>query len=117
MPLFYVCRGAASLKLEKKHAALDDFNRAIKLEPSYARAYYLRGIAYERLGDLARAFRDFDRSLEIDPEYAVAYHRREYVLGKPEHSDVSSADFEMVHHLMALRLTQFDKKVPSDLAI
>jgi hypothetical protein len=39
------------------------------------------------------------------------------VLGKPKHSDASSADFEMVHHLMALRLTQFHKKVLSDLAI
>jgi tetratricopeptide (TPR) repeat protein len=117
LALFYVCRGAARLKLEKAHKALEDLNRAIKLDPLYARAYHLRGIAYEKLGDFARAFRDFDRSLEIDPEYAAAYHSREYVLGKPKHSDAPSADFEMVHHLMALRLTHFDKKVPSDLAI
>lgn len=117
LALFYVCRGAASLKLEKAQAALQDFSRAIRLDPLYARAYHLRGIAYEKLGDPARAFRDFDRSLEIDPEYAAAYPSRESVIGRPKHSRASSADFEMVDHLMAMRLTEFDQKVPSDLAI
>jgi tetratricopeptide (TPR) repeat protein len=117
LALFYVCRGAASLKLEKVSEALDDFNQAIDLDPLYARAYHLRGLAYEKLGEFARAFRDFDRSLEIDPEYAAAYPCRESVLSNPKHSDPSCEDFEMVNHLMAMRLTDFDQKVPSDLAI
>jgi tetratricopeptide (TPR) repeat protein len=117
LALFYVCRGAARLKLEKAREALDDFNRAIKRDPSYARAYHLRGLAYEKFGEYARAFRDFDRSLEIDPEYAAAYQCRESVLSKPKHSDASCEDFEMASHLMAMRLTDFDQKVPSDLAI
>jgi tetratricopeptide (TPR) repeat protein len=114
LALFYVCRGAASLKLEKAREALDDFNRAIRLDPLYARAYHLRGLAYEKFGEFARAFRDFDRSLEIDPEYAAAYHSREFVLSKPKHADASSEDFEIVNHLMAMRLTDFNQKVPGD---
>jgi hypothetical protein len=65
----------------------------------------------------ARKMFDFDRSLEIDPEYAAAYHSREPVLSEPKLSDASCADFEIVNHLMAMRLTDFDEKVPSDLAI
>jgi tetratricopeptide (TPR) repeat protein len=115
--LFYVCRGAASLKLQKAREAIEDFNRAIKLDPLNARADHLRGIAYEKIGALARAFRDFDRSLEIDPEYAAAYPSRESVLARPKQPDASAADVDIVDHLMAMRLTDFDQKVPSDLAI
>ena len=115
--LFYVCRGAASLKLEKAREAIEDFNRAIKLDPLNARADHLRGIAYEKIGALARAFRDFDRSLEIDPEYAAAYPSRESALARPKQPDASAADVDIVDPLMAMRLTDFDPKVPSDLAI
>jgi tetratricopeptide (TPR) repeat protein len=117
LALFYVSRGAARLKLAKAHDAKDDFDRAIALDSGYARAYHLRGLAHEQIGELARAFQDFDRSLEIDPEYGAAYHSRKSILSKPKQSDSSHEEFEMVDHLMAMRLTDFDKKVPSDLAI
>ncbi|MGD9182798.1 MAG: tetratricopeptide repeat protein [Desulfobacterales bacterium] len=117
LALFFVCRGAASLKLGRARDAIGDFNRAIKLDATYARAFHLRGLAYEKLGELARAFRDFDRSLEIDPEYGAAYHSRDSVLSNPKKSSLVFHDFEIVNHLMALRLTNFDKKVPGDLAI
>ena len=79
--------------------------------------YHLRGLAYEKCGEFARAFQDFDRSLEIDPEYSAAYHSRKSMLSKPKQSDSSHEELEMVNHLMAMRLTDFDKKVPGDLAI
>jgi tetratricopeptide (TPR) repeat protein len=117
LALFFVCRGAASLKLGRAHDAIGDFNLAIKLKSTYARAYHLRGFAYEKLGQHARAFQDFDRSLEIDPEYIAAYKSRDSVLSNPKQPDLAFKDFEIVDHLMAMRLTDFDKKVPSDLAI
>ncbi len=117
LALFYVSRGAARLKLAGARDARDDFDRAIGLDPRYARAYHLRGLANEQLGEFARAFQDFDRALEIDPEYGAAYHSRESMLSNPEQPNLAYEEFEITNHLMAMRLTQFDKKTPSDLAI
>ncbi len=117
LALFYVSRGAARLKLTKAHDAKDDFDRAIALDAGYARAYHLRGIAHEQTGDFARAFQDFDRALEIDPEYGAAYPSRESMLSNPKQPNPGVEEFEMTNHLMAMRLIEFDKKVPSDLAI
>ena len=117
LALFYVSRGAARLKLAMARDAKDDFDRAIALDAGYARAYHLRGIAHEQIGDFARAFQDFDRALEIDPEYGAAYPSRESVLSNLKQPNLALEEFEMTNHLMAMRLTDFDKKVPSDLAI
>ncbi len=117
LALFFVCRGAARLKLGRARDAIGDFNQAIHLKSRYARAYHLRGLAYEKLGQHARAFQDFDRSLEIDPEYVAAYHSRNSVVSNPRQPALAFKDFEMADHLMALRLTSFDDNVPSDLEI
>ncbi len=117
LALFFVCRGAASLKLGRAHDAIGDFNQAIELKSRYARAYHLRGLAYEKLGQHARAFQDFDRALEIDPEYGAAYHSRDSVVSNPKQAALAFKDFEMANHLMALRLTSFDDSVPRDLEI
>ena len=117
LALFFVCRGAASLKLGSARDAITDFNQAIKLDSTYARAFHLRGLAYEKLGQLARAFQDFDRSLEIDPEIGAACHSRNSVISSPKASTQAFRDFEIVNHLMAMRLTLFGDKVLSDLEI
>jgi tetratricopeptide (TPR) repeat protein len=41
--------------------ALEDFNRAILLDPTYLPAYYQRALLYRDRGDFDRARRDFDK--------------------------------------------------------
>jgi len=48
-------------------AAIVDFNKAIELNPKYARAWLMRGRAYEALGDHDHAKADRDKALELEP--------------------------------------------------
>ncbi|HID19571.1 MAG TPA: tetratricopeptide repeat protein, partial [Methanophagales archaeon] len=56
--------------------AIECFNKAIELDPNYARAYYNRGNAYYYLKQYERAIEDYNKTLELDPNYAYAYNNR-----------------------------------------
>ena len=46
----YSSRGFCYYKLKKYNLALDDFNRAIRMDPDYASAYQKRGVLKKMLG-------------------------------------------------------------------
>jgi tetratricopeptide (TPR) repeat protein len=50
------------------------FQRAIAIDPSYARAYYGMGCVYHNLKNKHEAIRYFGKATEIDPNYAEAYY-------------------------------------------
>jgi tetratricopeptide (TPR) repeat protein len=57
--------------------AIAETNKAIKLAPDFAGAYFNRGSIYLfGLKDYPKAVADFDRALEIDPQYVPAYNGR-----------------------------------------
>lgn len=57
--------------------AVDDFTRAVELDPSYAEAYFSRGVLYWReLRNAYRAIRDMTRVLELAPQWTEALFNR-----------------------------------------
>ncbi|WP_310481974.1 tetratricopeptide repeat protein [Chamaesiphon sp. VAR_48_metabat_403] len=50
------------------------FDRAIKLNPNLAEAYYNRGAVRYELGDKHGTISDLDRAIEINPNLAEAYY-------------------------------------------
>ena len=54
------------------NSAIDDFTRAIELDPNDAKAYNNRGIAYRYLGEYQQAIDDSTKAIELDSNDAEA---------------------------------------------
>ncbi|MBI4616403.1 MAG: tetratricopeptide repeat protein [Planctomycetes bacterium] len=69
-------RGNARLDQGDLAGAIEDYTRAIEIEPGLAPAWSNRGNARIEQDDLAGAFEDYTRAIEIDPRYAIAWANR-----------------------------------------
>lgn len=56
--------------------AIEDINKAIKLYPEFAEAYYNRGNLMAISGDLPAAYDDYTRAIELDASFGEAYYNR-----------------------------------------
>ena len=90
----YYNRGLEYKNLGKYQLAIDDYNKAIKINPDYVDAYNDRGIAYHKSGNYKNALDDYNRAIKINPDYVKAYYNRGFVkmkLGRDYCSDYKKA--------------------------
>jgi tetratricopeptide (TPR) repeat protein len=73
--------------------ALNDFNKAIEINPQYAFAYAWRGYIFGKMGKGDSAIADYSKAIEIDPYYAYAYHCRGLEYAKKKQFDIAIADY------------------------
>ncbi|MCZ8225925.1 MAG: tetratricopeptide repeat protein [Microcystis sp. LE19-84.1B] len=73
---WYVNRGILYRDQQKYELALDDYNKAIKLNPNHANAYNNRGNLYYDLQKYDLALADYDKAIEINPNFAILYYNR-----------------------------------------
>jgi tetratricopeptide (TPR) repeat protein len=69
-------RGNAHLGNRNYDRAIDDYNKAIRLDTKYAIGFNNRGLAYLRKGRIDRAIEDFDEAIRLNPKYAMAFVNR-----------------------------------------
>ncbi|MBD2224180.1 tetratricopeptide repeat protein [Calothrix anomala FACHB-343] len=72
----YYERGNELRKEGNNEGALEQYNKAIELDPKYLAAYNNRGNVRDDLGDKPGAIEDYNKSLELNPKYALAYYNR-----------------------------------------
>ncbi len=73
--------------------AIDDYNKAIELNPNYAIAYYNRGGAKYDLKDYAGAIEDYNKAIELDQKCKHFYYFR--AKSKKEIGDIKGHDKDM----------------------
>ena len=89
-----VLEGVSNLNLNKPEKALEDFNRAIDIDPSRADAYLGRANTLSTLGRYEEALPDYNRAIEIDPEVANAYANRGSAHSQTGQYKKAIADYE-----------------------
>ena len=72
---YYNC-GIARTKSEDFIGAIQDFNKAIDLNPYFTDAYNNRGFAKSESGNNNGAFQDYNKAIELDPNCTRAYVNR-----------------------------------------
>lgn len=85
-------RGNALYDKGEYDRAIEEYTRAIRLDPNFAIAYNSRGIAWYEKGEYDRAIEDFTGAIRLDPESADAYNSRGRVWSVKEEYDLAITD-------------------------
>ncbi|MFT7274110.1 MAG: tetratricopeptide (TPR) repeat protein, partial [Spirosomataceae bacterium] len=72
----YYTRGIANFISGDEKDALEDLNKSIELNPTYADAHFRRGMVRSTMGLQYEAIADFSNTIKIDGSYAEAYYMR-----------------------------------------
>ncbi len=72
----YNNRGLAYSELKQYDRAIENYRKAIELNPKYAEAYSNRGLAYSELKQYDRAIEDYGKAIKLNPDLPEAYNNR-----------------------------------------
>ena len=72
--VLYNILGASHVGLMQFDAAIVSYQKALKIKPDYAEAYYNMGIALDNKGDLEASIKSYKKAIKFNPEYADAYN-------------------------------------------
>jgi tetratricopeptide (TPR) repeat protein len=72
----YWMRGNLKRTENDMEGALQDYTKAIKLDPFNDDSYYNRGNIYDRIGDPKSAILDYDKAIKYNPNKPDAYNNR-----------------------------------------
>lgn len=80
--------------------ALPDYERAIAVNPGYAKAYCNRGIVYSIKGQFDKAIPDYNKAIELEKDYYEAISNRGIVFAQMNRFEDAIKDFD---HALSLQ--------------
>ena len=69
-------RGMDAFVKEDFSESVEEFTKAIEIDPDFALTYAGRGAALMKMNEIDESLADFDHAIEIDPDYPKTYHLR-----------------------------------------
>jgi tetratricopeptide (TPR) repeat protein len=106
-------KGKELSSVETADKAIENYSKAIKINPKFVKAYNNRGIAYvwKKQYDLALA--DFNKAIELDPNNGKAYNNRAIVYSYQGETDKARQDLHKAQSLGIEVNPDFLKKIES----
>jgi tetratricopeptide (TPR) repeat protein/S1-C subfamily serine protease len=90
---WYVNRGILYRRQQKYKLALDDYNKAIELNPNHANAYNNRGNLYQDKKKYELALDDYNKAIDINPNFAILYYNRGNLYKDLQKYDLALSDY------------------------
>ena len=92
-------RGKKFSSVENADQAIDNYSKAIKINPKFSKAYNNRGIAYILKKQYNLAVADFSKAIESDPKNGQAYNNRAIVYSYQGETDKARQDLHKAQSL------------------
>ena len=61
-------QGIEDRRQGNRDAALEEFTKAVEIDPGYYYAYYNRALVYHQIGDLESSLADYNKAIELQPD-------------------------------------------------
>ena len=94
-----VLDGLSNLNRGRPEEALEDFNRAISIDPNHTDGYLGRANTLNTLGRYQESLEDYARVIEINPEIANAYVNRAIAYSHLKEYEKAIVDYEKAFEL------------------
>ena len=90
----HLFKGAAHITKRRIDEGIDEYNKAIEINPNLAMAYRFRGFAYAKKRQYDKAITDYTKAIEINPKLTSAYARRGFAYAQDKGQyDKAIADY------------------------
>ncbi len=103
-------RGLKKARRGNYAAAINDYNRAVQIDPNNVWAYCQRGLAYYKLTAYKEAFGDYAQALELNPRFAEAYYNRGTARRKLGSAQGALQDFDQAIQLNPSNAQAYKKR-------
>jgi tetratricopeptide (TPR) repeat protein len=94
VPIAYYNRALIFDKMGRFDKAIEDYDKAIAVNPFWSAAYYNRALIFDRMGRFDKAIEDYDKAIALNPSDPNAYNNRGTVFYKMGRFDKAIEDYD-----------------------